>query len=130
MVGRGFIVWGAGIVGVLGLFLIFVAAGWPGGPDSCTNVDSAGHQLVKGALNSCYCENFNINDVVHHAGGVRQVGNTWFNLYAIITSLIVVSVLTYDRSQGTSTNPMRSLDAVADVYVFAVLFLGLGSMWF
>ena len=25
---------------------------------------------------------------------------------------------------------MRSLDAVADVYVFAVLFLGLGSMWF
>jgi hypothetical protein len=133
MVGRGFIVWGAGIVGVLGLFLIFMAAGWPGGPDGCTNVDSAGHLLpgvMKGASNTCYCESYNIKDVLQHASGVRQHGNTWFNLYAIITSLIVCSVLTYDRAQGTSTNPMRSLDVASDVYVFAVLFLGLGSMWF
>jgi hypothetical protein len=127
---RGFIVWGAGIVGVLGLFLIFVAAGWPGGPDQCTHLVAGKQILIDGKLNSCYCEHFNTADVLSHASGVRQPSNTWFNLYAIITSGIVAIRLFFDRQSGTSSNPLRSMNPIADAYIFAVLFLGLGSMWF
>jgi hypothetical protein len=42
---RGFIVLGIGIVLVLLPFLIFVAAGWPGSPDSC----------IATTPNTCFC---------------------------------------------------------------------------
>jgi hypothetical protein len=120
---RGFFVWGGGIVLVLGLFLIFVAVGWPGSPDSCL------HLADRGA-NTCYCEAYNPQDVIMHHGGVRQPVNTWFNLYAIFTSLLVACVLYADRVSGDTRNVMRSMSWIPDVYIFAVLFLGLGSMWF
>ena len=114
---RGFLVWGIGIVAVLLPFLIFVAAGWPGGVNSC----------VKESPNSCYCEAFDASQI--GKPGVRQPVNTWFNLYSILTSLIVALVLYFDRSEG-ATNLIGSENFIADWYVFAVLFLGLGSMWF
>jgi len=118
---RGFIVWGAGIVVVLGAFLIFVAAGWPGKENSC----------VHAKPNTCYCEAFNLHDAITGAPGVRQPVNTWFNLYSILTSLLVAVFVYLDRSSGETTNAIRSTDSwLPDLYIFAVLFLGLGSMWF
>src|SRR5690349_21015540 len=113
---RGFVVWIGGIVVVLGAFLIFVATGWPGSPDDCLH-------LADGATNTCYCEAFRPEDVITHQGGVRQPVNTWFNLYAIFTSLIVASVLYADRISADDRNVMHSMSWIPDVYVFAVLFL-------
>jgi len=123
---RGFVVWGAGIAVVLGAFLIFVAAGWPGSADSC--VEPTVH-----AANSCFCEDFRLPDVLNHKFGVRQEVNTWSNLYAILTSFIVALFVFLDRSgkvTGSGNNLMKSATWVPDLYIFAVLFLGLGSMWF
>jgi len=117
---RSFIVWGAGVVLVLGTFLIFVAAGWPGQKNNCMNTKP----------NSCYCEAFNAHDAVTGAPGVRQPVNTWFNLYALFTSWAIAWQVYRDRKNGESGNPMRSGSWLADVYVFAAQFLGLGSMWF
>jgi hypothetical protein len=130
MVYRGWIVWGAGILGVLGLFLIFVAAGWPGGPDQCTHIENGRQVVINGEHDSCYCEAFSVNDVIHHAKGVRQPVNTWFNLYSILTSGLVALMIFLDRQDGSSGNPLRSMNPIADMYIFCVLFLGLGSMWF
>lgn len=117
---RSFIVWGAGTAAVMIPFLLFVALGWPGAPDSCVYDDPP----------SCYCEKFELADVLAHKPGVRQPGNTWFNLYAVLTSGLVALVLFLDRRSGDARNVMRSANPIADLYVFAVLFLGLGSMWF
>ncbi len=118
---RGFFVWGGGIVLVLGTFLIFVAAGWPGVANKC---------ITDTPTDSCYCEAFNPAQVVSGASGVRQSVNTWFNLYSIITSLVVAVVVYSDRKTGEGGNPIRSSSWIPDLYIFAVLFLGLGSMWF
>jgi len=120
---RGFVVWGAGIVIVLGVFLLFVAAGWPGGPDDC----------IYNTPDTCFCEAFVVVEVEAGVPGVRQAVNTWFNLYAIVTSFIVALFVYVDRKalgSGSSPNLMRSSTGVPDLYIFAVLFLGLGSMWF
>jgi hypothetical protein len=117
---RGFFVWGAGIVVCLGAFLIFVAAGWPGSENNC----------ISGKTNTCYCEAFNIHEVKIGAPGVRQPVNTWFNLYAIGTSFVVALFVYFDRNNGGYTNLIRSNTLIPDLYIFAVLFLGLGSMWF
>lgn len=118
---RSFIVLGVGAAVVLLPFLIFVAAGWPGSPDSCMSTTP----------NTCYCEAFDPADVIAHVNGVRQPVNTWFNLYAILTAGLVALVMHFDRKDGPSgENVMRSNNFIADLYVFAVLFLGLGSMWF
>lgn len=127
---RGFLVWGGGTVVVLGIFLIFVAAGWPGGPDNCTHIVNGAQIIIDGQRDSCYCEAFDPSKVIARAPGVRQPVNTWFNLYAILTSLLVALVLFFDRASGDTRNVMRSTSWIPDVYVFAVLFLGLGSMWF
>jgi hypothetical protein len=112
---------GAGAVLVLLPFLLFVALGWPGDPDSCMNATP----------NTCFCEFFEPGDVLAHARGVRQPVNTWFNLYSIATAGLVAFRLFCDRKDGVSgENVMRSDNFIADFYVFAVLFLGLGSMWF
>ena len=123
LAGRGFIVWGVGIVVILGLFLIFVAAGWPGTPNDC----------IYDRPDTCFCERFDPRQVEAGAPGVRQPVNTWFNLYSILTSLAVALVVYFDRKSsgsGRARNVIRSSTAVPDLYIFAVLFLGLGSMWF
>lgn len=117
---RGFVVWAAGVIAVLGTFLIFVAAGWPGDPDMC--LLSAPHQ--------CFCEAFDRNDVALNRAGVRQPWNTWLNLYALLTAGFVAVSVYRDRVARSSFNPIRSMGWIPDLYVFVVLFLGLGSMWF
>ena len=117
---QGFIVWAAGIVVVLGIFFCFVALGWPGTPNGCTETSP----------DTCYCEAFDIADVQSGAPGVRQRANTWFNLYSIVTSLLIAFCVWCDRKNGSTVNPMRSHCWIPDLYIFAVLFLGLGSMWF
>lgn len=120
---RALVVWAVGIVVVLGLFLIFVVAGWPGENDGC----------VGEIPNQCFCERFDERDVTAGEPGVRQPVNTWFNLYAIGTSLIVALIVYLDRQDPAASdgrNLMRSHTGVPDLYILAVLFLGLGSMWF
>lgn len=120
---RGFIVWGVSVAILLGAFFIFVATGWPGIEDSCVNE----------VPNGCYCEAFVQEDVINGAPGIRQPVNTLFNLYALVTSLLVASFVYADRktfSTSPAPNLMRSQTWVPDLYIFAVLFLGLGSMWF
>lgn len=117
---RPWVVCGAGAA-VLLLAILFFAfvTGWPAYPDSC--IDGG----------NCYCEHFNLADVQAGARGIRQPVNTWSNLYALVTAGIVALFLCLDRSEGApNTNVMRSNSSIADAYVFAVLFLGLGSMWF
>lgn len=120
---RALLVWAAGIAVVLGLFLVFVAIGWPGQANGC----------IFDTPNTCYCEAFDVGEVLSGSPGVRQPVNTWSNLYAIVTAFIVALVVTLDRKViGTTPPPnlMQSTTAVPDLYVFAVLFLGLGSMWY
>lgn len=120
---RGFVVWALGIIIFLGAFLYFVVNGWPGSPHGC----------IYNSPDTCYCEAFVVAEVEAGLPGVRQPVNTWFNLYALITSFIVAFYVCKDRkssSSSTAPNQMRSTSGIADLYIFAVLFLGLGSMWF
>ncbi|MGC5173098.1 ceramidase domain-containing protein [Microbacterium sp. DT81.1] len=98
-------------------FLMFVWLGWPGDPDSCTLTNP----------NACFCEAFDPGAVQTGAGGVRQPSNTWFNLYALATASLVAIQVSVDRRHR---GPVFAPGAIPDVYVFVVLFLGLGSMWF
>lgn len=109
---------GSGAV-LLALFgLVAGVIGWPTTPDPCI------------AEGQCYCEAFIEADVLAGATGVRQPVNTWFNLYAFITAGIVAWFLMRDRATRTGQSAIQSTWWVGDLYVFAVLFLGLGSMWF
>lgn len=99
------------------LFLAYVT-GWPATPDVC---------LLGG---DCYCEYFNPRDAETGAKGIRQPVNTWSNLYALFTAAFVAWRIMRDRAEGAAYNVMRSNSPIADAAVFAVLFLGLGSMWF
>jgi hypothetical protein len=126
MIYRGFWVWGIGIVVILGTFLIFVAAGWPGTENSCIYPT---HDTPP-KPNSCYCEQFDRHAALGHGGGVRQPVNTWFNLYSILTGFLVALIVYFDRNAGNTSNPIRNGSLYPDLYIFAVLFLGLGSMWF
>ena len=120
---RGFVVLVAGLIAVLGLFVYFVLTGWPGDPSPC----------VYDSPNTCYCEAFDLAAVESGARGTRQPVNTWFNLYSLITAFIVAYSIYRDRSKsGGSEKPnlFFSYSLIPDLYIFAVLFLGLGSMWF
>jgi len=152
---RGFIVWAGGIVVVLGAFLIFVAAGWPGDANGCLwGNDKASPQgaaafnppsahasaAIKRAYealtkqvardNTCYCEAFSVPDAALGKPGVRQKVNSWFNLYSIGTSLIVAFGVYSSRQDGETKLIGSTNSWMPDVYIFAALFLGLGSMWF
>ena len=116
---RPWLVYGIGAGVLLTTFLFFaVVTGWPATPDSC----------VYGG--NCYCERFTVHLVETGARGIRQPINTLSNLYALITAAIVAWRLRRDRQDGASGNVMKSNSLIGDAYVFAVLFLGLGSMWF
>ena len=103
---------------VLVPFLMFVWLGWPGHPDSCTLTNP----------NGCFCESYDSGAVRTSAGGVRQPSNTWFNLYALATASLVAIQVSADRRRHHSA--VFAPGVIPDVYVFVVLFLGLGSMWF
>lgn len=114
---RAGLVWLIAIVVLMGVFFLFAyGIGWPAIVDSC---DKTG----------CYCEHYDIDLVKAGARGIRQPVNTWFNLYAIFTSGLMMVLIGIDRWKGNGGNAMRSSWWVADAYVFAALFLGLGSMW-
>ncbi len=120
---RAALVWLIGTIILLASFLLLVTIGWPGEPDSCT-ADSP---------NTCYCEAYDLADVETNKPGVRQPANTWFNLYSIFSSAIILVFLSKDRrifKGRAAPNLMRSDSWIPDIYLFAVLFLGLGSMWF
>jgi hypothetical protein len=109
---------GIAAAALLSAFLAFVWWGWPGDPDSCTLTDP----------NGCFCEAFDVHAVRIGAGGVRQASNTWFNLYAVATASLVAVQVSVDRRRDH--NAVIAPGVIPDVYVFVVLFLGLGSMWF
>lgn len=152
---RPFIVWLVGTVVVLGAFLAFVLAGWPGDANGCMWGNdtpspagarafippgphaSAAAKKAYAALeaqvardNTCYCEAFSVPDAALGPSGVRQKVNTWFNLYSIGTALLVAFGVFFSRQNGGSSKLIESNTWMPDTYVFAVLFLGLGSMWF
>ncbi len=143
---RGFVVWGVGLFAIMIPFLIFVSVGWPAHPDRCTNIENHVQtpqtMMVDGVKvpdpkhpDTCYCEAFDPVQVDTGAKGIRQPVNTLSNLYAVGSSLVVAFFIYYDRKKakmwGVSRNLFHDPDSwVADVYIFAMLFLGLGSMWF
>lgn len=121
---RALLVYGIASSVILGVFFIFVIAGWPGPVSDCIN---------ETPNDGCFCESFDINKVRQNEGGIRQLTNTLSNLYSLGTALIVALVLGRDRkifAGRAAPNIMRSSSIIADIYLFAVLFLGLGSMWF
>lgn len=123
MTTRCTLVWFLSMAVTLGLFASFVSFGWPGAPDTC--IDKSPHE--------CFCEAFDPADVRSDKGGIRQPVNTLFNLYALATSFVVMLFIGFDRQTfagRAAPNLMRSNSWIADLYIFAVQFLGLGSMWF
>jgi hypothetical protein len=55
--------------------------------------------------------------------------NTWSNLYAIFSGAYLAWWMWKDRKLGGASNVMKSKWWMGDVYLFCVIFLGLGSMW-
>jgi hypothetical protein len=115
-------------------FLCFVAVGWPGHWDRCLDNDTVKPSL-KG--NTCYCEPFQLKDVVHNEPGVRQPFNTWSNLYVLATIPILVYFVwrqRRDREESrrpvTDSNRFRIFNFYPIFYIQVAAFLGLGSMWF
>lgn len=113
---------------LMGMFWLFAYGwGWPPHLDRCV-----GEGL------SCYCEQFAIdleqlraNEASGTAwNGVMQPVNTYSNLYAIVSAGYVACRLWRDRKAGGNHNVLTSKWWMGDVWVFCVLFLGLGSMWF
>jgi hypothetical protein len=138
---RGYFVWGISTLLICGALVIWSMAGWPPNPDSCTNIDPDTHVQVLKKIDgtdypdivhpdTCYCEAFRVEDVVSGKPGIRQWTNTLSNVYAIVTSLILVGLIARAREKRRFTNLFDDPDSwVPELYVFAVLFLGLGSMW-
>ncbi|RDI87426.1 hypothetical protein Vi05172_g2498 [Venturia inaequalis] len=122
---RSLIIWFTTSVILLLFFLLFVRYGWPGSPDPCTTTEPT---------DTCWCEAFEPSDI--GTPGVRQAANTWSNLYALFTSLLVAIVVCLDRQKARdspqnsgSKNLIRGSNTwVADLYVFVVSFLGLGNL--
>ena len=122
---RPFLVWAIATGVLLGLFWLFAyGTGWPPALDSC----------VKDM--SCYCEWFDLDKLraAEASGtwwkGVQQPVNTYSNLYAVISAGYVACRMWRDRKAGTNSSVIMSNWWMGDVWVFCVLFLGLGSMWF
>jgi hypothetical protein len=125
---RPWTVWIFFTVFLMGMFWLFAYGwGWPPIVDKCVANDM-----------SCYCEQFKISAsqlMANEASGtwwkgVMQPVNTYSNLYAIISAGYVACRLWRDRKAGGLNNVLTSNWWMGDVWVFCVLFLGLGSMWF
>jgi Ceramidase len=122
---------------VLLMFFICAAMGWPGAPDEC--ITKAELKNPNAINTSCYCEPFKVQDVVKQVPGFRQPFNTFSNLYVLGTGAFLVFV-TYKQREKREANkvhtdtadPNRFRNGIAYpiFYLIAVLFLGLGSMWF
>jgi hypothetical protein len=141
---RGFFVWSGGALLILVPFYLFAILGWPAHPDSCTNIHD-GRQVIpyiEGTRDldvkhpdTCYCEHFEVQDVVEGKPGIRQKINTYSNFYALFTSLGLVFWMRWDRKKVLDGEAERknlfwsSESWIPEVYVFAALFLGLGSMF-
>ena len=121
---RELIVGGGFSSAVLALFLVFVAAGWPGSADECVGDTSTG------ASNTCWCEAFDAREI--GKPGVRQPFNTWSNLMALVYGAIVGVGMWWTRthSPARADNRMRASPVYPLTYLCVVIFLGLGSMWF
>jgi len=121
---RPYLIYLISIIIIFVPFLIYVFNGWwEGQPNTC----------LLGGDDNCFCERVNIDMVNSGASGVRQPSNTWSNLYALGTALVVAIGISRDRiaSRGKSAdNLIKSDNLLADLYIFAVFFLGFGSMWF
>ena len=68
---------------VLIIFMFFAGLGWPGNPDECIPTKDLKKQVSTD--HTCYCEPFNVQDVVQGKAGIRQPFNTWSNIYALFT---------------------------------------------
>lgn len=123
---------------VLLMFFICAAMGWPGDPDTCI---TAAQLKNPNAINtSCYCEPFKVQDVVNQVPGFRQPFNTFSNLYVLGTGAFLVFVTyqqrrkrekeAYIHRDTPDENRFRNDIIYPIFYLIAVLFLGLGSMWF
>jgi hypothetical protein len=138
---RGFFVWSGGALLILIPFFLLAILGWPAHPDSCTNINAQGQQVakyvdgVRQPPDSCYCEHFEVQDVADGKPGIRQKINTYSNFYALFTSLGLVFLIRCDRKKVLEEGAeikntfWRSDSWIPELYVFAALFLGLGSMF-
>src|ERR1041384_5912017 len=125
---------------VLIVFISFAGAGWPGEPDECIPKKDLRGQVSKD--HTCYCEPFNVQDVVQHKWGIRQPFNTWSNIYALFTGgFLAYTAFKWRRKRETNRihhatadeNRFRNgenYDFYPIFYILVVIFLGLGSMWF
>lgn len=98
---------GAATLGV-GSVVLLGALGWPGTPFDC-------------AANPCYCE-------LPRAGLVRQLGNTWSNLAAVVAGLLIAAHAV--RTRRARARPDAVLDLFGVLAPPALIFQGVGSMYF
>lgn len=95
------------LVGV-GSVVALGALGWPGTPFDCS-------------ANPCYCE-------LPRAGLVRQLGNTWSNLAAVVAGLSVA--VHAARTRRARATPHPALELFGTLAPPALVFQGVGSMYF
>lgn len=96
---------GLGLVVALGLL------GWPGQPFDCLR-------------NACYCER-------PGPGLVRQLGNTWSNLGAVLAGLLVGAHAARLRlAREAAGQPRPTLDLLGRLVPPVLVFQGVGSMLF
>jgi hypothetical protein len=110
--------WGlVGLGGLLVLYIVMAALGWPGGPDSCTQ---------RGG--NCYCEAFALPpDSVF----INQIANTLSGVISIIVGLVILWIGDRERAaRASGPNPMTVGGFFAITYGALALFLGPGSMFF
>jgi hypothetical protein len=125
---------------IIVIFIVCVAAGWPGQPDDC--IPKADLNKTSSLAHTCYCEPFNPQDVVKHKVGIRQPFNTLSNLYALFTGGFLAYTAFKRRRKRENDhihyatpdeNRFRNgenYDFYPIFYILVVIFLGLGSMWF
>jgi hypothetical protein len=95
----------------LGLVLAMGLAGWPGQPFDC-------------AANPCYCE-------LTRPGLVKQLGNTWSNLGAVLAGLLLaVHAARLRTSPARVLRPHPGLDTLGLLLPPVLVFQGVGSMLF
>jgi Ceramidase len=103
---------GAATVG-LGLVVALGVAGWPGQPFDCTA--SAG---------ACFCE-------LSRPGLVRQLGNTWSNLGAVLAGVLMgFHAASLREVRRRAFAPNQGLDTLGLLFPAVLVFQGVGSMLF